>query len=126
MLARTIRSDTRAFELTSATFRRVRLRWLVAALIPAAVWAAGANIPVLRQGILFLAPLVLLLFLWAAGISPDPIVERLVGVRKRRRPSSAQGRCGEGVEQLLVRGGLLLAASLAGRAPPRSMGAAAN
>ena len=97
------------------------LRVAIGALLPLAVVAAATNIPILRQGLLFLAPLLLLLALWAAGVDAEPLLELL----DRRRPNRAASRLVETgrrvSESCFVRGGRLIATSLAGRAPPRSL-----
>ena len=104
--------------LPSARMRALAPRWL-AGLVPVFLWAAGANLPLLRQGALFLAPFFLLLAFWTAGVDPEPLIARLrapSGARRLRRkvPSKAN----HFAQLLHVSGGRLIAASLAGRAPP--------
>ena len=94
------------------------VRRLVAVTLPVVVWAAGANVPILRQGILFLAPFVLLLALWTAGVDPEPILSRIAGSPRRRIVRSISSPVIRAPRVLTARGGLLVAASLAGRAPP--------
>lgn len=72
----------------------------------------------LRQGAMFLLPLLVLLLLRQAGADPTPLIEKLAGwdnSRARRAPR----RGGRGRPPCTVAaGGRLLADSLAGRSPP--------
>lgn len=100
--------------------RENRSRLLIAAFAGAAV-AAGTlavEVPALRLGLLFLAPALLLFALLAGGADPTPLL-----VRARRRPASGRRRRlalahPRAPRRILPRGGELLAAFLAGRAPP--------
>lgn len=99
-------------------------RRFLAAALPIALWAAGANIPLLRQGALFLAPFFLLLALWTAGVDAEPILRRIRKAERPRARRTLRPSLSRAPRVIAQRGGLLLASSLAGRAPPPALSAA--
>ena len=99
------------------------LRRIVALALPAAVWAATTDVPLLRQGVLFLAPFFIVLALWSAGVDPEPLIARLRSEPRLRAEKSLRPRLLRGPRTINSRLGDLLAALLAGRAPPRACAA---
>ena len=100
--------------------REHRSRFLIPTFAGLAL-AAGAlalEVPALRLGLLFLAPALLLFALLVGGADPAPLL-----LRARKRPTSGRRReralnLPHAPRRLFPRGGEILAAFLAGRAPP--------
>lgn len=99
----------------------MRSGWPRAAGAVAVLWAVGLELPDLHVALLYLAPALLLAILLLAGRYPG---EELL-VRAARRRSTAGRRRREtrlarrrGITIVSLRGGVLLASGMAGRAPP--------
>jgi hypothetical protein len=96
------------------------LRRILSAAIPVALWVSGADIAVLRQGVLFLAPFFLLLALWTAGVDPEPLLKRIRRSAPPRAIRLIRLPVRRGLLSVQRRGGLLIASSLSGRGPPQA------
>ena len=91
----------------------------VAFLLLAAV-AVCHSIAGLQEGLLSVLPALLLLVALLGGRYPGERVLKQWRTTRRSRPREATARlgCSRPLSQAAARGGLLIAASLAGRAPP--------
>lgn len=94
-----------------------------AAAAVALLWAGGLALPDLHVALLYLAPALLLAILLLAGRYPGE--ELLVRAARRRLPARTRRREARlarrrGITIVSLRGGVLLASGLAGRAPPAS------
>ena len=98
---------------------REQRRMAVVSLI-AAVWVLGTAVLGVADALGYLAPALVLLALVALGRYPgeDAYTRRLAGRFATRRPRAIPLCWTPRVRTLVVRGGVLLAAGLAGRAPP--------
>jgi hypothetical protein len=98
---------------------REQRRMAVVSLI-VAVWVLGTAVLGVADALGYLAPALVLLALLALGRYPgeDAYVRRLTGRIATRRPRAIPLWWTPPVRAVVARGGVLLAAGLAGRAPP--------
>jgi hypothetical protein len=118
-------TDMRSGLLTRASRTRA-FRVALAVGMPTLVWLAAASVPELQQGALFLAPFCVLLALWCSGIDPTPLLHRARCFSRSSRRSVEPSRSLPKAPARIVAGGRLIAASLAGRAPPAAFALTVN
>lgn len=105
-------------------FMRAEQRRMAVVALAALVWALGSAAMGAMEALGYLAPALLLLALLALGRYPgERAYARRLGRRSRARSRRApRARRWRGALPALPRGGALVAAGLAGRAPPPRVG----
>jgi hypothetical protein len=96
-------------------------RSVAAAAVVLGVWCAGFLMPDLHLAVLYLAPALLLATALLAGRYPGEVLLERIAARRAARPRAERAEARDhprSLARVAVRGGLLLARSLAGRAPP--------